>query len=180
MTEPPAAQTPPPAPAEPEEYGSVTGLQAFYDRAGGVLVPVAAAFLAFFIGGLVVAITEKSVTAPFEAYKAIFEGTGLTWFIPGIGDTAEEARDLQQTLIIMTPLILTALAVAFAFRCGMFNIGGQGQYWVGLLTAIYVGTHLDGAPSVCTSSSQSSPRCSQARCGEGSRESSRRPPGPTR
>ena len=148
MTEPPAAQTPPPAPAEPEEYGSVTGLQAFYDRAGGVLVPVAAAFLAFFIGGLVVAITEKSVTAPFEAYKAIFEGTGLTWFIPGIGDTAEEARDLQQTLIIMTPLILTALAVAFAFRCGMFNIGGQGQYWVGLLAAIYVGTHLDGAPSV--------------------------------
>ena len=33
----------------------------------------------------------------------------------------------------MTPLILTALAVAFAFRCGMFNIGGQGQYFVGLL-----------------------------------------------
>ena len=147
VTEPPAAQPPPPAPAEPPE-GSVTGLQSFYDRAGGALVPVAAAFLAFLIGGLVVAITEKSITAPFEAYKAIFQGTGLTWFIPGIGDTAEEARDLQQTLLIMTPLVLTALAVAFAFRCGMFNIGGQGQYWVGLLTAIYVGTHLDGTPRV--------------------------------
>ena len=140
MTVTPAA----PAPDEPPE-GSVSGLQAFYDRAGGFLVPILAALLAFVIGGLVVAVTEKSVTAPFEAYKAIFQGTGLTWFIPG-GDTLEEARDLQQTLLITTPLILTALAVAFAFRCGMFNIGGQGQFWVGMLTAIYFGTHLEGTP----------------------------------
>jgi len=144
VTEPTA---PPPAPAQPAEEASVTGLQAFYERAGGLLIPVAAAFLAFVIGGIVVLITEKSVSAPFEAYKAIFEGTGITWFIPGVGDTAEEQRDLQQTLLITTPLILVALAVAFAFRCGMFNIGGQGQYWVGLLTGIWFGTHFDGAPS---------------------------------
>jgi general nucleoside transport system permease protein len=138
-----------PAPPPPDEppAGSVSGLQAFYDRAGGFLIPIAAAFLAFLIGGIVVLITEKSISAPFEAYKAIFEGTGLTWFIPG-GDTLEEARDLQQTLLITTPLILTGLAVAFAFRCGMFNIGGQGQYWVGLLVGIWFGTHFDGAPPV--------------------------------
>ncbi len=144
-TPPPA--TPPEPPPEGPPAGSVTGLQAFYDRAGGLLVPVLAALLAFLIGGLAVAVTEKSLTAPFEAYKAIFAGTGLTWFIPG-GNTAEEARDLQQTLLITTPLILTALAVAFAFRCGMFNIGGQGQYWVGMLTAIWFGTHFSGAPPV--------------------------------
>lgn len=144
MSEPSAPA--PPAPDQPPP-GSVSGLQTFYDRAGGVLIPIAAALLAFIIGGIVVLITEKSISAPFEAYKAIFLGTGLTWFIPG-GDTAEEARDLQQTLLIMTPLILTGLAVAFAFRCGMFNIGGQGQYWVGLLTAIWFGTHFDGAPPV--------------------------------
>ena len=143
MTEPAA-----PPPAQPAEESSVTGLQAFYERAGGLLVPIAAALLAFIIGGIVVLITEKSVTAPFEAYKAIFEGTGITWFIPGVGETAEEAGDLQQTLLITTPLILTGLAVAFAFRCGMFNIGGQGQYWVGLLTGIWFGTHFDGASSV--------------------------------
>jgi simple sugar transport system permease protein len=148
VSEPPGAITPVPPPPERGHDDSVTGLQAFYDRAGGLLVPVAAAFLAFLIGGIVVLITEKSATAPFEAYKAIFEGTGVTWFIPGVGETAEEARDLQQTLLITTPLILTALAVAFAFRCGMFNIGGQGQYWVGLLTAIWFGTHFAGAPSV--------------------------------
>ncbi|HEX2044681.1 MAG TPA: hypothetical protein VHF23_03510, partial [Gaiellaceae bacterium] len=76
----------------------------FYERAGGLLVPVAAALLAFIIGGLVMLVTEKELSAPFEAYKAIFEGSGLSWFIPGVGETAEEARDLQQTLIVMTPL----------------------------------------------------------------------------
>ncbi|HSK14875.1 MAG TPA: ABC transporter permease [Gaiellaceae bacterium] len=147
-------QQPPEPPSEPpaarqEEFpseGSVTGVQALYDRLGGVLIPAAAAFLAFLIGGIVVLITEKSIAAPFQAYQAIFQGTGLTWFIPFVGDTAQEARDLQQTLLITTPLILTGIAVAFAFRCGMFNIGGQGQYWVGLLTAIWVGTSLDGMP----------------------------------
>jgi simple sugar transport system permease protein len=148
VSEGPGAITPVPSPPERGHDDSVTGLQAFYERAGGLLVPVAAAFLAFVIGGIVVLITEKSATAPFEAYKAIFEGTGITWFIPGVGDTAEEQRDLQQTLLITTPLILVALAVAFAFRCGMFNIGGQGQYWVGLLTGIWFGTHFDGAPSL--------------------------------
>ena len=38
-----------------------------------------------------------------------------------------------------TPLILTGLAVAFAFRCGLFNIGGQGQYLVGLFVANWIG-----------------------------------------
>ena len=80
MSEPLAAPQQPP---EQPPDGSVSGLQSFYERAGGLLVPLAATFLAFLVGGIVVLITEKSVSAPFEAYKAIFEGTGLTWFIPG-------------------------------------------------------------------------------------------------
>ena len=117
----------------------------FSTRAGGVLVPLAATTLAFLIGGLVVAITGNN---PITAYKAIFEGTGLNWFFPWVSGEAREAaaNDLQQTLILMAPLILTALAVAFAFRCGLFNIGGQGQYWVGFIAALYVGTHLEGMP----------------------------------
>jgi general nucleoside transport system permease protein len=130
-------------PRDPVETTTAAGAIAFYERAGGFLVPLAATVLAFFIGGLVVLATGAN---PLSAYKAIFQGTGLTWFIPGIGDTAAEARDLQQTLIVMTPLILTALAVAFAFRCGMFNIGGQGQYWVGLLAALTIGMHVTGLP----------------------------------
>ena len=115
----------------------------FTGRIGGFLVPAAATLLAFVVGGIVVVATGQN---PFGAYKAIFEGTGLNWFLPWVAgdDRQAAARDLQQTLLVTTPLILTALAVAFAFRAGMFNIGGQGQYWVGLIAALYVGTHLEG------------------------------------
>jgi ABC-type uncharacterized transport system permease subunit len=115
----------------------------FSSRLGGILVPIAATLLAFLIGGLVVLLTGSN---PVTAYKAIFAGTGLNWFFPWVTGEAREAaaNDLQQTLILMAPLILTALAVAFAFRCGLFNIGGQGQYWVGFIAAIWVGTHFEG------------------------------------
>jgi general nucleoside transport system permease protein len=119
------------------------GLAAYYERAGGVLVPLAATAFAFLIGGLVVLITGHN---PLSAYRAIFEGAGFNWpyaWVTG-QDTNESARDLPQTLRVATPLMLTALAVAFAFRCGLFNIGGQGQYWIGFIAALWVGTQLDG------------------------------------
>ena len=62
--------------------------------------------------------------------------------------TATSRRsNLQQTLIITTPLILTGLAVAFAFRAGLFNIGGNGQYIVGSIAAVWVGSSFAGMPS---------------------------------
>jgi general nucleoside transport system permease protein len=129
--------------AEPARTSAVT--EWFSTRIGGVLVPIAATVLAFLIGGLVVLITGSN---PVTAYRAIFEGTGLNWFFPWVSGEAREdaANDLQQTLIVMTPLILTGIAVAFAFRCGLFNIGGQGQYWVGFFAALYVGANLEGTP----------------------------------
>jgi simple sugar transport system permease protein len=127
---------------EPDEQSGFAALSSFYDRAGGLITPIAATVLAFFVGGLVVLATGAN---PLAAYKAIFNGTGLVWFFQIPWDPhSSEFADLQQTLLITTPLILTALAVAFAFRCGMFNIGGQGQYWVGLICALYVGLHFEG------------------------------------
>jgi ABC-type uncharacterized transport system permease subunit len=130
---------------EPEERDpGFAAATAFYERAGGLLIPLAATILSFFVGGLVVLATGAN---PFAAYKAIFNGTGIVWFFkPPWDPHSPEFADLQQTLLITTPLIFTALAVAFAFRCGMFNIGGQGQYWVGLTTALYVGLHFGGLP----------------------------------
>ena len=56
-------------------------------------------------------------------------------------DTASVAAgNLQQTLLLTTPIILTALALAFAFRCGLFNIGGQGQYIAGTIFAVWLGS----------------------------------------
>src|SRR5918992_4971226 len=132
---------------DPDASAPGTLTRWFSTRAGGIITPIAATIFAFVIGGLVVLVTGSN---PLRAYKAIFEGTGLSWFLPWVqgDDRAGAARDLQQTLIVMTPLMLTAVAVAFALRSGLFNIGGQGQYWVGLIAALYVGTHLSGTPRV--------------------------------
>jgi general nucleoside transport system permease protein len=87
---------------------------------------------------------------PFSTYRAIFEGSGLNWFFPWLSseDRTIAAINLQQTLIAATPLMLTGLAVAFAFRCGLFNIGGQGQYLVGAFAAVWVGSSFAGMPHV--------------------------------
>jgi general nucleoside transport system permease protein len=119
---------------------------AAYIRGGGIVVPLLTAVLAFFIAGLVMLLTGHD---PFGTYRAIFEGTGLQWLFPWVTgeDRATAALNLQQTLIITTPLILTGLAVAFAFRAGLFNIGGQGQYIVGTVAAVWVGSSFAGMPS---------------------------------
>src|SRR5205814_2057599 len=72
-------------------------------------------------------------------------------FIPGnpFGvQTVLAANNLQSTLVEFTPLVLTGLAVAFAFRCGLFNIGGQGQFWFGALIGYMVADALQGLPGM--------------------------------
>ena len=118
-----------------------------YLRGGGVITPLMTVLVAFLVGGLVVLVTGHD---PIATYKAIFDGTGLNWLFPwtSADDRATAAINLQQTLIQTTPLILTGLAVAFAFRCGLFNIGGQGQYLVGSLVAVWVGSSFHGHAGV--------------------------------
>jgi simple sugar transport system permease protein len=108
----------------------------------GLVVSIITTFIAFLVGGLVVLATGHN---PLRTYQAIFNGTGLTWLIPGVSSGAD-ALNLQQTLIVTTPLILCGLAVAFAFRCGMFNIGGQGQYFAGTYAAVIVGSMWSSIP----------------------------------
>ena len=131
------APTPPPEPDTPPT--TAAGRLDVLHRAGGIAVPVATAVLAFVIGGLVVLASGHN---PFLAYRDILNGAGLNWFAhPWDVDTAHTAPyNLSQTLLLTTTLILTGLAVAFAFRCGLFNIGGQGQYFMGLFVASWVGT----------------------------------------
>ena len=129
--------------SEPEEIkqappSTVASRLEMRQRAGGIIVPVLTALLAFLIGGLLVLATGHN---PIQAYWDIIKGAGLNWLAhPTNTDVANTAAyNFSQTLLQTTPLILTGLAVAFAFRCGMFNIGGNGQYLVGLYVANWIG-----------------------------------------
>jgi ABC-type uncharacterized transport system permease subunit len=118
-----------------------------YVRAGGVITPLITVLVAFLAGGLVVLITGHD---PIATYRAIFNGTGLNWLFPWTSseDRSIASINLQQTLIQTTPLILTGLAVAFAFRCGLFNIGGQGQYIMGSILAVWIGSNFKDMAAV--------------------------------
>jgi simple sugar transport system permease protein len=122
-------------------------LTAFRRGVSGVTVPVLTTVIAFLAGGLIVLATGHN---PVSTYRSIFNGTGLNWLFPWVGGAARRtaAGNLQQTLLQATPLMLTGLAVAFAFRAGMFNIGGQGQYTVGGIVAVWVGSSFAGMPAL--------------------------------
>ena len=161
----------PGAPPPPEDGGNVeeqapsfATRYALAQKAGGILVPLLTVILAFLIGGIVVLVTTGS--NPVSTYWEIFKGAGLNWFIEvgsyeirvpftdahiwfpwNINDIESTAAyNLQQTLINFVPLVLTGLAVGFAFRCGLFNIGGQGQYLAGAVMAVWIGSELPGLP----------------------------------
>ncbi|HET9322855.1 MAG TPA: ABC transporter permease [Gaiellaceae bacterium] len=154
MSEQSAEAQPPPAGEGPP---SPAARLAAFQRAGGIVPPILTAALAFFVGGLLVLATGHN---PLTTYREIFNGTGLNWFfqvgsyqvgLPYTDATvwfpwnandveSEAAFNLQQTLLLWVPLVFTGLAVAFAFRCGLFNIGGLGQYIVGAMVAVWVGS----------------------------------------
>jgi simple sugar transport system permease protein len=94
-------------------------------------VPVAAVVLAALIGAIILAVSGAS---PLEAYGALFEGA--------FGN----AQALGRTLEKATPLIFSGLAVAFAFRAGLFNIGAQGQLLMGAIVAAALGFGVTGLP----------------------------------
>jgi general nucleoside transport system permease protein len=118
---------------------SVAARMAVLQRAGGAVMPVVTTLFAFAMAMIVIAATGHN---PFRAFKGIFDGTGLNWLFPWVmgADRVEAAYNLQQTLLLTTGLILTGFAVSFAFKCGLFNIGGQGQYIVGAFIGVWVGS----------------------------------------
>jgi general nucleoside transport system permease protein len=144
-----------------EDAPTAAARLARYQRAGGLVTALVTTIFAFVLAGLVIVATTGR--NPLPVYRGIFDGTGLPWLVHWffdvrtIGGThdlyateadavAVAAVNLQQTLILTTTLILTGLAVAVAFRAGLFNIGGQGQYLVGVTVAVAVGAQLSGLP----------------------------------
>ncbi len=96
-----------------------------------LLVPLLAIFTALVIGALVILATGASVTA---AYGGLFVGAFGT-------PTA-----LANTLVESTPYIFAGLAVALGFKCGLFNIGVEGQLAMGSMAAAVAGFAIKGLP----------------------------------
>jgi ABC-type uncharacterized transport system permease subunit len=96
-------------------------------------LPVFAVALGFFIGAICIVIVGSN---PIIAYAALFKGSlgSLTSF--------------GETLYKMTPIVFTGLSVALAFRCGLFNIGAEGQYIVGCIMAIVTGWIFKDMPGI--------------------------------
>src|SRR5829696_6472849 len=97
-----------------------------------LLFPVIAVLVAFVVGGVIVWVIGDN---PFEVYGLLL-GSALTW-PDGIG----------YTLFYATPLIFTGLAVLVAFRCGLLNIGAEGQLYVAAFVTAWVGITLGSLPA---------------------------------
>lgn len=95
------------------------------------ITPVLAVVLAIIVGGLLVLATGSN---PIVAYQQMIVGAVGTPF------------DISETLISSIPLILAAYAVSFAFRCGLFNIGAEGQLYMGAIASTWVATTLSTWP----------------------------------
>jgi len=97
-----------------------------------VAVPAASLVVAFVIAGIVLLVTGHN---PVDTYRKLFDAGFI------------QQGALTQTLVTTTPLIFTGLAAAAAFRMRLFNIGAEGQLYLGATTAAAAGLYLGGPGS---------------------------------
>ena len=121
---------------------------------GNTLLPFLAFIFAFFIGGIIIVLSDAVVMAQISSpgkfltsaaakignsYLAIFQGSVFDINLSRTSGVLNGFYPLSETIVTSTPLILGGLSVALAFRSGLFNIGAQGQFIFGAIGASYVG-----------------------------------------
>ncbi len=120
------------------------------------LVPVLAVVTGLIVGAIVILVSGEN---PLVAYGALFEGSfgNPVDFVAGIqsyfatGETTLLLRAIYpftESLVTATPYIFAGLSVALGFRCGLFNIGAEGQFFIGALCSAFVGYSLSGLPMI--------------------------------
>ncbi|MCU0504485.1 MAG: ABC transporter permease [Chloroflexi bacterium] len=137
--------------------------------ASSLVVPVLSVVTALIIGGFVIVLSDPDFWAMLQSdpigaivkglqdviasYQALLTGSigSPTEMISALasGDPKEITAAFQpisETLLSATPLIFTGLAVAVGFRAGLFNIGAEGQLYIGAIFAVYVGFSFTGLP----------------------------------
>jgi len=118
-------------------------------------VPALAVLTGLIIGAFAIILSGANV---FTAYSALFIGsfgdpvryfTGFQQLF-STGETAGLLKAIYpftESLVTATPYIFAGLSVALGFRCGLFNIGAEGQFFIGALCSAYVGYHFVGLPA---------------------------------
>lgn len=92
-----------------------------------------AIILGFFVGGIFLYCCNYN---PIASYGALFRGA------------FSKPKYILDVFIQSTPIILTGLSVAFAFKSGLFNIGAEGQYIMGVVVATILGTQIKLPPVI--------------------------------
>ena len=98
-----------------------------------LMFPLAAVLCALLVGAVIILFIGDD---PIETYRLLI-GTAFSW-PDGVG----------YTLFYATPLIFTGLAVALAMRCGLLNIGAEGQLYVAAFATAWVGIEAASLPGV--------------------------------
>jgi general nucleoside transport system permease protein len=99
------------------------------DRLVRIITPFISVVIALLIGSLFILASGHS---PVAAFAALWQGA------------FGSQRAIGETLLRSTPLIFTGLALAYGFRSGLFNIGAEGQLFLGGLAAAVVGLYVGG------------------------------------
>jgi general nucleoside transport system permease protein len=122
-----------------------------------IKLPGLSFFMAFTITGLIIAVSDSKVLAKIgspldfitsagasvgNAYLSLFQGSIYDNRLAK-SNFFEGFYPFFETLVTATPLILTGLSVALAFKSGLFNIGAQGQFIFGAIGASFVGFRFD-------------------------------------
>ena len=126
-----------------------------------ILLPALAFIFAFFIGGILIVLADPEVMGQISSplnfltaaaakignsYLAIFQGSVFDVNLARESGLINGFYPFSETLVTATPLILSGLAVALAFRSGLFNIGAQGQFIFGAIGASYIGFQFELSP----------------------------------
>jgi simple sugar transport system permease protein len=120
-----------------------------------IRVPALAVLTGLILGAIAIAASGSNV---IRAYASLFAGsvgdpvryyTGFQQLFT-TGETAGLLRaiyPLTESLVTATPYIFAGLSVALGFRCGLFNIGAEGQFFIGALCSAFVGYSITGLPA---------------------------------
>jgi simple sugar transport system permease protein len=157
---------------KPQEVKKTT-MQIFVEEItkSSLTITLLAVITGLIVGGLLVALTSENVYAAWDEspllaikagfqdawsmYVALFRGAigSPTRMIAALqaGDAEEIRRAINpflESLVQATPYIFTGLALALGFRAGLFNIGAEGQLFVGAIFAVTAGIYFKGLPAI--------------------------------